>query len=440
MPTPNKGENRKDFISRCMGDSEMNSKFPDQGQRYAVCNTKFDQKNMAVMPNDNTAPDQSTNGQTEIKPEKTKLDIITEIKKLLTKNNMTIDDNILISLLDQIKSPNALKRTLKLFANQQIKPTTNDQWILVFPKGKFWIQKYQTWLDCDDVFFNEIAKNFNDQALSRPFIDKDHKFEESFGDINNYKITDKGMFFNIKLNYLGVSAIKNGVYRYVSPAFGDMTDTAKEKHYNWLAAISLVNAPAFLGVIPKLQDQIHLKQKNFDTKESTNMELRAMLERSLQLATGANDAAFIKAVDTLQQTVTDLQTQLQTIQEALTKVTAERDQAKTSEQAAQGQVAQMKNDFLTKEGNEVLDNAIKLGQIPPALKDKYLKRYLSDKNDVLDDLKVFPKNDNGMQLSSAGTTDTGLSKEDREIAEATGYDLSKPADLKRFKNLMTEVK
>lgn len=39
LPKPQKDEARKDFLSRCMGNSEMNSEFTDQKQRYAVCNS-----------------------------------------------------------------------------------------------------------------------------------------------------------------------------------------------------------------------------------------------------------------------------------------------------------------------------------------------------------------------------------------------------------------
>ena len=37
MPHPRKNEKQKAYISRCMGDKEMNQKHPDQKQRAAVC-------------------------------------------------------------------------------------------------------------------------------------------------------------------------------------------------------------------------------------------------------------------------------------------------------------------------------------------------------------------------------------------------------------------
>lgn len=44
MPSPNKGESKSDFISRCMGDSEANSSFPDQKQRAAFCYSQWERK------------------------------------------------------------------------------------------------------------------------------------------------------------------------------------------------------------------------------------------------------------------------------------------------------------------------------------------------------------------------------------------------------------
>ena len=40
IPTP-KGEPKKNFLSKCMGDSIMVKEFPDGKQRYAVCQSKW---------------------------------------------------------------------------------------------------------------------------------------------------------------------------------------------------------------------------------------------------------------------------------------------------------------------------------------------------------------------------------------------------------------
>lgn len=43
MPKPKKAEERKDFINRCMSDPEAISDFPDNKQRFAVCNSIYEQ-------------------------------------------------------------------------------------------------------------------------------------------------------------------------------------------------------------------------------------------------------------------------------------------------------------------------------------------------------------------------------------------------------------
>ena len=42
LPTKNKGENKKDFLNRCMGDNVMVEEYPDQDQRYQVCLSQWD--------------------------------------------------------------------------------------------------------------------------------------------------------------------------------------------------------------------------------------------------------------------------------------------------------------------------------------------------------------------------------------------------------------
>ena len=44
MPSPSPSESRDDFVDRCMGDSEAVSDFPNEKQRFAFCNSKFEQK------------------------------------------------------------------------------------------------------------------------------------------------------------------------------------------------------------------------------------------------------------------------------------------------------------------------------------------------------------------------------------------------------------
>ena len=42
---PKKRERRNDFLERCMGDQTSMDDFPNRSQRYAVCNSLYDDRN-----------------------------------------------------------------------------------------------------------------------------------------------------------------------------------------------------------------------------------------------------------------------------------------------------------------------------------------------------------------------------------------------------------
>jgi hypothetical protein len=44
LPTPSAGEKSEDFLARCMGDATIAAEFPDESQRYAVCQRQLNPK------------------------------------------------------------------------------------------------------------------------------------------------------------------------------------------------------------------------------------------------------------------------------------------------------------------------------------------------------------------------------------------------------------
>lgn len=50
LPKPSKGQTEKDFIESCMGNSTMNKEFPDNGQRFKVCQSLFSKSKKASLP------------------------------------------------------------------------------------------------------------------------------------------------------------------------------------------------------------------------------------------------------------------------------------------------------------------------------------------------------------------------------------------------------
>ena len=49
MPNPRNNETHDDFLTRCMGDEESKTSFPDEAQRYAVCESKWTESKMSVI-------------------------------------------------------------------------------------------------------------------------------------------------------------------------------------------------------------------------------------------------------------------------------------------------------------------------------------------------------------------------------------------------------
>ena len=48
MPSPRKGEQEKDFMSRCMSSEESQRSFPEAKQRVAFCNSEWENKSSAT--------------------------------------------------------------------------------------------------------------------------------------------------------------------------------------------------------------------------------------------------------------------------------------------------------------------------------------------------------------------------------------------------------
>jgi len=44
LPKPRATESKKEFVRRCMMDNTMITEFPETDQRFAVCNTQWEEK------------------------------------------------------------------------------------------------------------------------------------------------------------------------------------------------------------------------------------------------------------------------------------------------------------------------------------------------------------------------------------------------------------
>lgn len=437
MPDPKSFKTKDEFISVCIPQLVKEGK--EQSQAAAVCNSMWDKKELQDEPIPGTAPEPS-----EPPKKKGKVELLAEIKKLLEKNGLTITDDDLLSIMDKMQIQGmSLKQRVNLFELSMIDPVEDEQKILVFPKGKHWIEQYKQWLVFDDKFYKNVAKNFDDVKLNKPYIDKDHEYGQSYGDILGYEIDAQGMYFKIKLNNDGVELIKQRKYRYISPSFGDVTDTTKEKHNDWIATISLTNIPAFLGVIPELQKQIQL-ELNVKNGGKKKMEFVA-LTNFLELQNEASPEAILEAVKKLSES-------LKAALAEIDKLTgANEDQAKQIEQKDQAINEMNKNltaietEKRTKEADEVIKLAVEKGQYCVSEKFLELKKaeYIKDPAKIKTELSLIPENKLTGQQSASGAGETNiieLSEEDKKLVLDMGYDLNEPKQKKLVLDTLGERK
>lgn len=416
-----------------------------------------------------TEQTQTTQPVTPPTPAKTKVDMIAEIKKLLVKNNMTIDDNSLLALIEKIQIQGmSMKARIDLLELQMLQPTEEEQEIIALPRGKHYVvtRTFEGWVDFNDKLFNDIIFNYKNTELSKPYIDKEHERAESFGNIYDPVIKSKGLFAKVKLNKLGYDLVKNDIYKYISPTITNHKDTKGNPITNWLATISLTNSPALLGVLPALQDQLSLQLSELKNKEKNKKMDNLILQtnfnklnelsvkfsgQSLNLVGEVSPETVAAALPDLLKMFEDL---MKKIQELTGQVGSANKDAQVAKDAANAVNAQMSTMIAEKnkiECEAVIKEAVEFGIFNP--NEKYIelkkKEFMTDPKKVKEEIETLKlamgidkdaKPAGATQLTSTLKGSMELSSEDLAIAKGAGYDLSKPEDKAKFLKLKMEDK
>lgn len=358
--------------------------------------------------------------KTSYQKTKSKIEILNDVRKLLEKNGLSINDDRLLALLDSLKVAGlSLSRYIEL---QSPKPITEAQEILVFPAGKHWIAHKNKYLEFNQKFFNSIAEAFDSDKLSKPFIDTDHEYKESLGDILSYRISPEGMYFEIKLNELGIRAVKDHRYKYISPAWGVVVDTEKKTHENCMATISFTNFPALLGTLPTLQEQIQLS-RNGDKKK---MEL-TRIAKLLELQAEASPEAIAMAIEAMKISVEQLTAALTELEGKA----AEQDEVIDEQNR---ELTKIKQEKLEAEAEKVIKEAVELGQINPneKLVTWKKKQYIEDPEKIKLELSMIPvqkKTPIDKTHTVKMDSELNLSQDEKDEIIELGYDLEKDKDL-----------
>lgn len=370
-----------------------------------------------------------------VKP-KSKFDILSSFKKMVEKNGLSISEDVLIKMFGMFGAQQD-KKIFSLHNNVislDVKMgDTAKQVIKIFPKKTVYIDKYDESVSFDDLLFDQMIENFNNNSLFKPYVDIEHKLGEKYADITQLIKREDGLFAEIQLNELGLDAISKNKYSYISPQWGDRTDTEHILHSNVLWAATLTNVPALEGELPKLQEQIRLTKNQGGTMDTKELSKKAaLLEGKASTMKLQEDGGGAESLPVIMEAV-------QMIREAVAKideVTQQKDVAEEEAMQFKKTLAEIEQQSLEKEQKEFFELMVKDGKLQPAEVDEWSKHYATSK-----DSKEFVKRtlssrpgEKSYQLSVSGTNENhSLSKEDIEIAESTGWDMSDPKEVKRYK-------
>lgn len=270
MPSPVDFEDKENFLKVCIPAVIHEGRTQDQA--VAQCNNMWAKKEGATLP----YPDEAQPKPVGIPDKKSRIDVLGSIKKLIEKSGYAISDEKILEMFGVIEDKKGYLSKL----NKKLDSSNDTQEIKVFPKKTVFIEKYKETITFDDKLFNQMILAFNNSKLFKPYMDEDHMLGEKFADILDLLIKDDGLYAKIQLNDKGKDVIKNNIYSYVSPEWGDRTDTDGNIHKNVLWAITLTNIPALEGENPKLQDQIKLTKggKGMDALNKRLTKLEGKLE------------------------------------------------------------------------------------------------------------------------------------------------------------------
>lgn len=364
------------------------------------------------------------------------VDMLSKLRSWLEKYGYTFDDSNLVDVIESIK----LKKIAIGLENDQyqlydlehmVDPNKDKQRILVFPRGKHYIQKYDKWLNFDDKFFNEIAESFECEDLVKPFIDKNHELRESFGDVIGYQTDTEGMYFEIRLNNEGKELVKENSYKYHSPSFGSVIDTKGNEHVNALVSVSLTNIPALMSSIPVLQEQLELEKNSKPKKRRQTMNLKELTQK-LELQEEASITAIAEAVQKLMDEGVEKAQIVDELKATIAKLTEDKAQVEEAMNKVNEELSTIKQAELQKSAESTIDLAIKDGQYHPALKDLKIKQFIANKDEVQKELEVIPKLKEGQQSSISHEDETKLTNEDKEIMISLDMDPSNEDDKKTY--------
>ncbi|NMB82892.1 MAG: hypothetical protein GYA14_13855 [Ignavibacteria bacterium] len=293
--------------------------------------------------------------------------------------------------------------------------------LLIFPRGEFFVEKYNEWLTFNDEFFNKIIDTFKNSSLPKPFVDIDHQEGEALGEVVNLFIDEAGLKGEVVFNNAGLEIIKNNVYRYISPSWGEITDNDGKKWEYYLKSISLTNIPALLKN-EKVQKQMGLNFKNF--KEARMKKLTYELSQ-------ITDDAVKKLVEDLINQGEKSEDIIKSLEAQVTELKKKLEEAQKQNEEVVKENEKMKEEVLNREAEEFIKKQLNDKKIDVAVVDYWKKQYKLNRDETIKYFETLEKkgeNEDFIKLSMRHK----LNDEDILVMKSLGMDLNKEEDVKFY--------
>jgi phage I-like protein len=219
-----------------------------------------------------------------------------------------------------------------------------DGWFHVVPRGEFDHAESGTKQVLDDAALEAMANNFTGELL----VDQDHfsyqpdKPSTAMGWIKQLAKRADGLWAKIEFTPPGLDAVKNGLYRFVSPVWA-RADTEDLGHGRLrplrLDSVGLTNSPNLKGMVPlsNRQQQTDGAPGGRALPTHGGRPMKDKLIPVLGLAADAADSAVVEAVTQLKNRIVALEESNATIKasnRALLEAQVEADLAKYADRIA----------------------------------------------------------------------------------------------------------
>jgi len=313
--------------------------------------------------------------------------------------------------------------------------------IMLFPFGEFEHPSYGK-LKFDNDFFNEIIDNYQNNVLHvKPFMDKQHDEDQALAWFDESPYIRPGMGLFIKPDYtkLGKMVLQNKTYRYFSPSWGKYKDPQSGSEFkNVLMGGAATNIP-FLKTMPAIIDEIsvlnakpiHIKLNDLTAKDSSqiggvkpdegqeprksevvnknlsNQKGASMIDKLKEkfgLSADATEETIFSKIDEMVKSNADFATKFEELEKKVDGEKTLSDELNNTKK----KLSDVETKLTLKDRDDAIEKALSEGKLLPADREYWEKRFLSDPDNVKNDLEKMPK---AVDFSETGKGGEGENKQ-----------------------------